>query len=65
MKRVLTALVLIVIVFGLIFFGKLWMITLGAAIVAELAAYEYLQLAAVGAEAHGAKLRIPAWWMLA
>ena len=36
----------------------------GAAIVAELAGYEYLKLAAVGAEAHGARLRIPAWWML-
>jgi phosphatidate cytidylyltransferase len=39
------------------------MITLFAAIIAELAAYEYLQLAAVGAETHGAKLRIPFWWM--
>jgi phosphatidate cytidylyltransferase len=63
MKRVLTAAVLILVVFALIFFGKLWMLTLFAAIVAELAAYEYLQLAAVGAETHGAKLRIPLWWM--
>lgn len=63
MKRILTATVLIVVVFALIFFGKLWMLTLFAAIVAELAAYEYLQLAAVGAEANGAKLRIPLWWM--
>jgi phosphatidate cytidylyltransferase len=63
MKRILTAIILIAAVFALIFFGKLWMITLFAAIVAELAAYEYLQLAAVGAEAHGAKLRIPLWWM--
>ncbi len=63
MKRVLTATVLILFVFALIFFGKLWMITLAAALVAELAAFEYLQLAAVGAEAHDAKLRIPAWWM--
>jgi phosphatidate cytidylyltransferase len=39
------------------------MITLASAIVAELATYEYLKLAAVGAESHGAKLRIPAWWM--
>jgi phosphatidate cytidylyltransferase len=39
------------------------MITFFSAIVAELAAYEYLKLAAVGAEAHGAKLRIPIWWM--
>src|SRR5580692_31584 len=63
MKRILTATVLILVVFGLIFFGQLWMITLFAAIVAELAAYEYLQLAAVGAHAHGAELRIPVWWM--
>jgi phosphatidate cytidylyltransferase len=63
MKRILTAIVLITVVFALIFFGKLWMITLFAAIVAELAAYEYLQLAAVGAETNGAKLHIPLWWM--
>ncbi len=63
MKRILTAIVLIIAVLALIFFGKLWMVTLFAAIVAELAAYEYLQLAAVGAESHGAKLRIPLWWM--
>ena len=63
MKRILTALVLILAVFALIFFGQLWMITLFSAIVAELAAYEYLKLASVGAEAHGAKLRIPIWWM--
>lgn len=63
MKRILTATVLILAVFGLIFFGQLWMITLAAAIVAELAAYEYLKLAAVGAETHGAHLRIPVWWM--
>lgn len=63
MKRVLTATVLIVVVFALIFVGQLWMITLAAALVAELAVYEYLKLAAVGAEAHGAHLRIPTWWM--
>jgi phosphatidate cytidylyltransferase len=63
MKRILTASVLILAVLALIFFGKLWMITLFSAIVAELAAYEFLQLAAKGAEAHNAKLRIPIWWM--
>ena len=63
MKRILTATVLIFVVFGLIFFGQLWMLILFSALVAELAAYEYLQLAAVGDEAHGAKLRIPIWWM--
>ncbi len=63
MKRILTDTVLILVVFALIFFGQFWMITLFAAIVAELAAYEYLQLAAAGADAHGAKLCIPIWWM--
>ena len=63
MKRILTAIVFAAVVFALIFFGQLWMITLFAAIIAELAAYEYLKLAAVGAETHGAKLRIPLWWM--
>jgi phosphatidate cytidylyltransferase len=63
MKRILTATVLILAVFALIFFGQLWMITLFSAIVAELAAYEYLKLAAVGAESHGLRLRIPVWWM--
>lgn len=63
MKRVLTAVVLILLVFALLFFGRLWMITLAAALVAELAVYEYLQLAAVGATAHGARLRIPLLWM--
>ncbi|HWZ01710.1 MAG TPA: phosphatidate cytidylyltransferase [Edaphobacter sp.] len=63
MKRILTATILIIAVFALIFFGQLWMITLFSAIVAELAAYEYLKLAAVGAESHGLKLRIPVWWM--
>jgi phosphatidate cytidylyltransferase len=63
MKRILTATVLILLVLALVFFGNIWLMTLFAAIVAELAAYEYLQLAAVGAQAHDAKLRIPIWWM--
>jgi phosphatidate cytidylyltransferase len=59
MKRILTAIFLIAIVFALIFFGQLWMLVLAACLVAELAALEYLALATlVGA-------RIPAWWMLA
>jgi phosphatidate cytidylyltransferase len=63
MKRILTATVLILLVLALIFFGNIWLMTLFAAVVAEFAAYEYLQLAAVGAQAHDAKLRIPIWWM--
>lgn len=64
MKRIFTAIALIVVVFALLFFGNLWMITAAAALVAELAAYEFLQLAAVGAKLHGASLRIPIWWMI-
>ena len=59
MQRILTAIVLIAVVFALIFFGQMWMIALVAAMVAELAAYEYLQLARAGG-AH-----IPAPWMAA
>jgi phosphatidate cytidylyltransferase len=59
MKRILTAVVLILGVFALIFFGQLWMLTLAVGLVAELAVYEYLRLA----NATGA--RIPTWWMLA
>jgi phosphatidate cytidylyltransferase len=59
MKRILTAVVLIALVFAIVFFGQLWMITLFAALVAELAAYEYLQLANLS----GAK--IPLWWLAA
>lgn len=59
MKRILTAVVLIVLVFAIVFLGQLWMITLCAALVAELAAYEYLQLANLA----GAK--VPIWWMAA
>jgi phosphatidate cytidylyltransferase len=63
MKRILTAVVLIALVFALIFFGQLWMITLFAAIVAELAAYEYLQLANKNTRVPSDASRIPVWWM--
>jgi len=59
MKRILTGILLILVVVALIFFGQLWMLTLAACIIAELAAYEYFRLANSG----GA--RIPAWWMAA
>jgi phosphatidate cytidylyltransferase len=59
MKRILTGTLLILIAVALIFFGQLWMLTLAACILAELAAYEYFHLANSG----GA--RIPAWWMAA
>ena len=63
MKRILTATVLILVVLALIFFGQLWTMTLFAAVVAELAAYEFLQLAAVEARSHNAQVQLPAWWM--
>jgi phosphatidate cytidylyltransferase len=59
MKRILTAVLLIAGIFALIFFGQLWMLTLAACLIAELAANEYLTLANSG----GA--RIPRWWMAA
>jgi phosphatidate cytidylyltransferase len=58
MKRILTAIVLIALVFALIFFGKLWMITCAAAVVAALAAIEFRSFADAG------KCPIPMWWLL-
>ncbi len=59
MKRILTAVVLIAGIFSVIFLGQLWMLTLVACVIAELAAYEYLKLA------HSGGARIPVWWMAA
>ncbi len=58
MKRVLTAIVLIILVGLLLFLGKLWMVTLFAALVATLAALEFRQLSAAGGNP------IPLWWTL-
>jgi phosphatidate cytidylyltransferase len=51
MKRILTAAVLIPIVLLLVLKGQFWLITIATALVAELAAWEYLGLA----DANGAK----------
>lgn len=59
MKRILTATILIVAVVALVLFGQPWMITLLSAIVAALAAYEYIQLAEAGGSP------VPLWWMAA
>ena len=58
MKRILTAIVLIMLVAALIFFGKLWMVTVAAAIVAGLAALEFRGFASAG------RCPIPLWWVL-
>lgn len=58
MKRILTAIVLIILVGLLIFLGKLWMVTLFAALVALLAALEFRQLSAAGGNP------IPLWWTI-
>jgi len=57
MKRILTAIVLIAIVFAVIFLGQLWMVSLLAFLIAALAAYEYQQLAAQSG------FKIPLWWL--
>ncbi len=64
MKRILTALVLIAVVFAIVFFGPLWLLAIAAALVAALAAHEYRALA------HESPLGdtgiyIPLWWLLA
>jgi phosphatidate cytidylyltransferase len=59
MKRILTAIVLIALVAALVLFGKLWMVTVFAAIVAGLAALEFRAFARVGGGP------IPLWWTVA
>ena len=59
MKRIVTAVVLIAFIFAIVFLGQLWMLTLTACVIAELAAFEYLSLA------NSAGARIPVWWMAA
>ncbi len=58
MKRILTAIVLIALVFGLIFWGNQLALIVVSAAVALLAAYEYVALTRAGDEV------VPAWWML-
>jgi phosphatidate cytidylyltransferase len=58
MKRIFTAIVLIALVAALILLGKLWMVTLFAALVAGLAALEFRQLSAAG------NYPIPLWWTI-
>jgi phosphatidate cytidylyltransferase len=64
MKRIVTALILIVVVVGLVLRGELWMIAVASALVALLAAYEYRALAHEGAAGHEADVYIPLWWLL-
>lgn len=59
MKRILTAVVLIIAVVVLVLYGAPWMLTVASAIVAALAAYEYIHLAAAGGSP------VPLWWMAA
>jgi phosphatidate cytidylyltransferase len=59
MKRILTAILLILGVVALIFLGQLWMLTAVACLIAELAAFEYVALANSGGG------RTPGWWMAA
>jgi len=58
MKRILTAIVLIALVGALIFFGKMWMVTIAAALVAGLAAMEFRGFAESGG------CPIPLWWTI-
>jgi phosphatidate cytidylyltransferase len=58
MKRILTAVVLIAVVFAVVFLGQLWMVAVLAALIAGLAAFEYGQLA----KASG--INIPTWWTI-
>jgi phosphatidate cytidylyltransferase len=58
MKRILTAVVLIAAVLAILLAGPQWLLTLAAAAVALLAAYEYRALA------DAFDVKIPLWWLL-
>ncbi len=58
MKRILTAIVLIALVFVLVFWGNQLALIIVSALVALLAAYEYVALTRSGDEV------VPAWWLL-
>jgi len=65
MKRIVTAILLIAAVFGIIFSKQIWLVTIFAAVVAELAAYEFLLLANLGTQTDTTPAPIPLWWMAA
>jgi phosphatidate cytidylyltransferase len=58
MKRIVTAVVLIVVVLALVLRGETWMVALACSLCAGLAAYEYRALA------HDQDVYIPLWWLL-
>ena len=58
MKRIVTAIVLITLVAALIFLGKLWMVSVMAALVAVLAGMEFRVFAGRGG------CPIPLWWVI-
>ena len=59
MKRILTASILIVLVCALIYYDKLWLVTVVAAIIAALASMEFRSIA------KASRASIPLWWTLA
>ena len=64
MKRILTALVLIALVFAIVFFGPLWLLAAAAALIAALAAHEFRALAHASGPAKETTAHIPLWWLL-
>jgi phosphatidate cytidylyltransferase len=58
MKRILTAIVLIVLVLAVVFYDNLWLVTAVAGVVAILAALEFRQFAAAGG------CPLPLWWTI-
>ena len=64
MKRILTALVLITLVFAILFFGPIWLLAVAAAVIAALAAHEYRALAQESPLGDKG-VPIPLWWLLA
>lgn len=64
MKRIVTAVVLIVIVVALVLRGDLWLISCFAGLVAGLAAFEYRSLAHKVTAVQDTRVYIPLWWLI-
>jgi phosphatidate cytidylyltransferase len=63
MKRILTAIVLILIVVAIAVRGEPWLVSIVAALVAGLAAFEYRALAHTSTSDHETDIYIPVWWL--
>jgi phosphatidate cytidylyltransferase len=64
MKRIVTALILILVVVAILFLGPVWLLAVAALLVAAVTLIEFRMLALAGARARGFETDLPVWWLL-